>query len=147
MDTDDLPEKSLISPYLEPKKIKATNKYGVKYDRTIWQIPKHHIELIGTEMFALPYDGEDPSLQGYTNLEASWLQVARKATRGDIEALKFYVERTLGKAKQQIEQTTTTLNINDFLKTLELEVPTQRTVIDITPHDQDNTDNSEYNWL
>jgi len=127
-----LPERSQLSKYLEPVEVTVLNKYGIKTKATNWIIPKKNIDPIGLEMYSLPYDGEEPEFQGLTYLEVAWLQQARKAAKGDLTALQFFVERVQGKAKQQIEQTTTTINITDFLKSIETGPVVETKIVEIT---------------
>lgn len=70
---------------------------------------------------AVPYerkadDSEDYS--GMSKLEVAQHKVADRAANGDLDALNFIYDRSIGKPKQVSENLNVTVNLNDFLDSL-----------------------------
>lgn len=140
----DLPEKSRLASYLTPKKL-ITWVNGMPIPYTEWVLPKNRIDEVFLAALALPYAGTqnphdpddilyEPEYEGLTNIEVAAIKTARKAAAGDTEALKFTIERLLGKPRQSIDQTTVTVSLTDYLERLDLETKAQewdKKVVDV----------------
>lgn len=131
MDPTNLPEKSQLARYMQPKKLIHWDKDGIPRPHTDWLLPKNRIDDVLMAAMALPYDGSpdpnmpgeiilEPEYVGLTNIEVACIKQAKKAASGDLESLKFTVERLLGKPKQQVEQTTVTMSLKEYLETLDM---------------------------
>ena len=69
-------------------------------------------------VLAVEYDGNDESKKGLTMFDAALVEQARKASDGDLEALKFLVERVGGKPVQQVNNFNVNADLKDFLSGL-----------------------------
>jgi len=134
MNPSELPDKSNLQQYMTPKKAIHWDKNGIPQPYTNWILPKSRIDDILLAALALPFSNpdDDPELEGLTNIEAAAIQQAKKAAKGDLEATKFVIERLIGKPKQQIEQTTLTMTLKDYLATLDI-----GNIVDTTTEDWD----------
>lgn len=97
-----------------------------------------------------PYDmreGDPEKYRGMTCYEVACDRAAQQMGQGDLLALDQYENRALGKPKQQIEQTTVTLNFSEIAaeriaagvlgyKTVKDEMIEQGLIIDVTPQPQ-----------
>jgi hypothetical protein len=103
---------------------------GIPKPFTDWLLPKNKIDDVILASFALPYEGTynekmeqtvlEPEYEGLTNIEVACIKQAKKAASGDLEALRFTIERLLGKPKQAVEQTTVTMSLKEYLSTLDI---------------------------
>jgi hypothetical protein len=126
----DLPDKSNLSRYLKPNKLIQWDANGVPRPFTDWVLPKNKIDDIVLAAFALPYMGTysnemkqdiiEPEYEGLTNIEVACIKQAKKAAAGDLEALRFTIERILGKPKQAVEQTTLTMSLKEYLAAIDV---------------------------
>lgn len=109
---------------------------------TKWVLPKSRIDDVFMASLSLPYEGEydletgealpiPPRFQGLTNIEVAAIKAAERASRGDIETLKFLVERLQGKPKQQVENTNVNISLTDLLKSID--IPQTIDISPITP--------------
>lgn len=132
---NDLPQRSNLSPYLKQKTL-IQWKDGQPIPYTEWVLPKNQIDQIFLAALALPYAGTidprnpddilvEPEFDGLTNIEVACIKTARKAAAGDTEALKFTVERLIGKPKLQVEQTNINISLTEFLSNLNLQQEAQ----------------------
>lgn len=90
--------------------------------------PPTHDELRAEILnaFCLPYKGaKDPSGEllpeesdyvGKSKLEVMMHRVSDRAALGDMEAVNFMFDRTIGKPKQHVENISVTMSYQDFLK-------------------------------
>lgn len=131
IDPNHLPERSQLGKFLKPKQL-ITWKNGVPMPFNEWILPKEQINNVILAALALPYAGTidprnpeeiliEPEFDGLTNIEVAAIKTARKAASGDTEALKFTVERLLGKPKQEVAQTNVTVSLTEYLDRLDLE--------------------------
>lgn len=129
MDPTNLPEKSQLGKFMQPKKLIHWDKDGIPRPHTAWLLPKNRIDDVLLAAMALPYDGSpdptgeiylEPEYTGLTNIEVACIKQAKKAAAGDLESLRFTVERLLGKPKQSVEQTSVTMSLKEYLETLDL---------------------------
>ncbi len=132
---------------LTPKKmIKWVN--GVPVPHTEWILPPSALNDVLMAALCLPYTGTldpytqqvtfEPEYVGLTNIEVAGIKQARKAAEGDLESLKFCMERLLGKPKQQVEQTTINVSLTDYIKNIEGEIHRkaeewEKKTIDVNP--------------
>lgn len=130
MDPRDLPLNSQLARYIQPKKMINWDANGVPRPFTDWLLPKNKIDEVILASFALPYEGTynerleqtilEPEYEGLTNIEVACIKQAKKAASGDLEALRFTIERLLGKPKQAVEQTTVTMSLKEYLETIDI---------------------------
>lgn len=130
MHPKDLPEKSNLSRYLKPNKLINWDANGVPRPFTDWVLPKNKIDDVVLAAFALPYMGTydkeqqcdiiEPEYEGLTNIEVACIKQAKKAAAGDLESLRFTIERILGKPKQAVEQTTLTMSLKEYLAAIDV---------------------------
>ncbi len=130
MNPNDLPPKSQLMKFMQPKKLITWDANGIPRPHTEWLLPKNRIDDVILASFALPYEGSydtrleqlvlEPEYEGLTNIEVACIKQAKKAASGDLEALRFTIERILGKPKQAVEQTTVTMSLKEYLSTIDL---------------------------
>ncbi len=79
--------------------------------------PVSAADIISTfqNVLALEYDGSDESKKGLTMFDAALVEQVRKASDGDLDALKFLVERVGGKPVQQVNNFNVNADLKDFL--------------------------------
>jgi hypothetical protein len=77
--------------------------------------PENLIPGLLRKCLDLPYDGQDPALQGLSNGEVISINLTRLAARGDLEALNILFNRILGQPKAKSESVVLTGSLNDFL--------------------------------
>lgn len=115
---------------MQPKKLIHWDANGIPRPHTDWLLPKNRIDDVIMASFALPYEGTyndrleqlvlEPEYEGLTNIEVACIKQAKKAASGDLEALRFTIERLLGKPKQAVEQTNVTMSLKEYLATIDL---------------------------
>ena len=130
MDPTNLPPNSQLMKFMQPKKLIHWDANGIPRPHTDWLLPKNRIDDVIMASFALPYEGIyndrleqlvlEPEYEGLTNIEVACIKQAKKAASGDLEALRFTIERLLGKPKQAVEQTTVTMSLKEYLATIDL---------------------------
>ncbi len=130
MDPRDLPPNSQLARYLKPKRLINYDANGIPRPFTDWLLPKAKIDEVILASFALPYEGTyndrleevvlEPEYEGLTNIEVACIKQAKKAASGDLESLRFTIERILGKPKQAVEQTTVTMSLKEYLENLDI---------------------------
>jgi hypothetical protein len=130
MNPQDLPPKSNLAKYMNPKRMITWDENGIPRSFTDWLLPKNKIDDIVLASFALPYEGTfdtrleqlilEPEYEGLTNIEVACIKQAKKAASGDLEALRFTIERILGKPKQAVEQTTVTMSLKEYLQSIDI---------------------------
>lgn len=130
MDPKDLPPNSKLARYLQPKRLINYDSNGIPRPFTDWLLPKNKIDEVILASFALPYEGTfndrleeivlEPEYEGLTNIEVACIKQAKKAASGDLESLRFTIERILGKPKQAVEQTTVTMSLKEYLENLDI---------------------------
>lgn len=130
MHPKDLPERSQLARHLQPKKMINWDANGIPKPFTDWLLPKNKIDDVILASFALPYEGTyndkleqlvlEPEYEGLTNIEVACIKQAKKAASGDLEALRFTIERILGKPKQAVEQTTVTMSLKEYLQSIDI---------------------------
>lgn len=86
----------------------------------------------------MPYDGDDPSLQGMTMGWAMAIQEARKAAQGDSGAFSRIMDRIVGPPVQKSQTMNFNGNLSDFLD--KVSEHTKEVVIDVTPEPRPNMD-------
>lgn len=113
----------------DPKLPIATTKNGV-------QIPIQKNLVTATEVVTqinkslnTPYTGKDIKKLSLNKAEAAYLSIAERAQDGDISALDFLLDRTVGKVAQQVNNVNVTASLQEFLTSIEKE----EQPIDITP--------------
>jgi hypothetical protein len=116
--------------FMQPKKLITWDANGIPRPHTEWLLPKNKIDDVILASFALPYEGTyndrleqivlEPEYEGLTNIEVACIKQAKKAASGDLEALRFTIERILGKPKQAVEQTTVTMSLKEYLSTIDI---------------------------
>ena len=87
-------------------------------------VTKEVLEDLPVAALSLPYkrtDEEiflckDEDLEGLTNAEVMNIRLARRAARGEMDAIKTITDRVLGKAKQQIESKSITQTYTQYLE-------------------------------
>jgi len=120
-----------IYEYMKPQKLIKWTPEGMPIPYTKWVLPKSRIDDVFMASLSLPYEGEydletgealpiPPRFQGLTNIEVAAIKAAERASRGDIETLKFLVERLQGKPKQQVENTNVNISLTDLLKSIDI---------------------------
>lgn len=130
MNPTNLPPNSQLMKFMQPKKLIHWDANGIPRPHTDWLLPKNRIDDVIMASFALPYEGTynpdireiilEPEYEGLTNIEVACIKQAKKAASGDLEALRFTIERLLGKPKQAVEQTTVTMSLKEYLATIDL---------------------------
>lgn len=144
MDPTNLPLKSQLARFMQPKKLLNWDKDGIPRPHTEWLLPKNKIDDVILAAFALPYEGTfdssikeyilEPEYEGLTNIEVACIKQAKKAASGDLEALRFTIERILGKPKQAVEQTTVTMSLKEYLSTIDIgEIVDAVTIENLSP--------------
>lgn len=86
----------------------------------------------------LPYDGDDPSLQGLTMAEAMVIQETRKAAHGDSDAYNRILDRIVGPPVQKTQSVNFSGDLSEFLD--KVSDQTREVVIDIKAEPQDMSD-------
>lgn len=130
MRPEDLPPKSQLAKFMQPKRLINFDANGVPRPHTEWLLPKNRIDDVILASYSLPYEGEynkeleqyvlEPEYEGLTNIEVACIKQAKKAASGDLEALRFTIERILGKPKQAVEQTTVTMSLKEYLASIDI---------------------------
>lgn len=115
-----------LTPYHKPKK-RIQWIDGVPVPYTEWVIPKDQMENLFMAAMSLPYQGmtdvlgdiiPEPEYEGMTNIEVAVLKAVEGAARGNLEPLKFVLERVYGKPRQAIDSTNVSISLNQFLSDL-----------------------------
>lgn len=94
----------------------------------VYRQPPTHDELRAEILnaFCLPYTGardpegdllpDESQYVGKSKLEVMMHRVSDRAALGDMEAVNFMFDRTIGKPKQHVESVSVTMSYQDFLK-------------------------------
>jgi hypothetical protein len=133
---------------MQPKKLIHWDANGIPRPHTDWLLPKKNIDDVLLASLALPYEGtwnvelQQPVLEseyeGLTNIEVACIKQAKKAAAGDLEALRFTIERLLGKPKQAVEQTTVTMSLKEYLATIDLGEIVETVAHEVKATDKEN---------
>lgn len=122
----------------------ATCPIPVGRDTDISKMAETHLETIALDM----YDGDDPDFEGKSRIEVAILSLAKDSAIDPI-ARKEFLDRTMGKPRQRIDNTNVNLTLSGFLSELDAQdddIPRQE-VVDVAPHDApapvDNGGNDE----
>lgn len=72
------------------------------------------------ELMSLPYTKEsfEKFTENASSIQKIAAQLVMKAGNGDLDAIKYSMDRVLGKPKQHVEKISATMNYEDFLKML-----------------------------
>lgn len=108
---------------------------------------KEQAAAVFSAVAALPYKGEwdaeqqtfvvkNPDWVGLTLHEVMAIVLAEKGCQGDLAAIKEFMDRFLGRAKQQVEALNVNLTLSEYLKQLDLDEEEGSAIIDVAPDEE-----------
>ena len=77
---------------------------------------KEAVSEVALISLAMPYEGDEPEFQGLSNLEVTFIQLAKKSASGDLPSINAILDRAVGKPKQTSENLNASISLTELVK-------------------------------